>query len=95
MKTQEIFFLGLPIYPYYSYAQKKVAEAIVNVLEQEPLNFVINVGHNFYFNGVSNLFDSRFEDSFEQVYEDPKLLVPWFTIAGNHGLFLSLINSIQ
>ena len=58
MKTQEISFLGLPIYPYYSYAQKKVAEAIVNVLlEQEPLNFVINVGDNFYFNGVNKEMD--------------------------------------
>ncbi|CAK5051947.1 unnamed protein product [Meloidogyne enterolobii] len=77
---------GLPIYPYYSYAQKRVTEAISNVvLEQgEPLNFVINVGDNFYFNGVSDIFDSRFEDSFEQVYDDENLLVPWYTIAGNH-----------
>ncbi|KAF7639725.1 Metallophos domain-containing protein [Meloidogyne graminicola] len=77
---------GLPIYPYFSYAQKRVAEAIAKITneQEEPLNFVINVGDNFYFNGVNNLFDNRFEDSFEQVYEDSKLLVPWFTIAGNH-----------
>uniref|UniRef100_A0A915LNY1 Calcineurin-like phosphoesterase domain-containing protein n=1 Tax=Meloidogyne javanica TaxID=6303 RepID=A0A915LNY1_MELJA len=77
---------GLPIYPYYSYAQKRVAEAISNVVSEqgEPLNFVINVGDNFYFNGVSDIFDSRFEDSFEQVYDDENLFVPWYTIAGNH-----------
>ncbi|CAK5075792.1 unnamed protein product [Meloidogyne enterolobii] len=88
---------GLPIYPYYSYAQKRVAEAISNVvLEQgEPLNFVINVGDNFYFNGVSDIFDSRFEDSFEQVYDNENLLVPWYTIAGNHGFFKFKITKIN
>ncbi|KAL3109531.1 hypothetical protein niasHT_011686 [Heterodera trifolii] len=47
-------------------------------------HFVVNVGDNFYFNGVQTAFDGRFEDSFEEIYDQPELLVPWYTIAGNH-----------
>lgn len=75
---------GLPVYPYYSYAQTKVARAMVHAARKQPLHFVMNVGDNFYFNGVKNIFDPRFEDSFENVYDFPELLVPWYTIAGNH-----------
>jgi len=75
---------GLPIYPYYSYAQNQVAHAMNNVVRDETLRFVVNLGDNFYFNGVENIFDSRFENSFESVYEAPNLRVPWYTIAGNH-----------
>uniref|UniRef100_A0A914DUQ1 Tartrate-resistant acid phosphatase type 5 n=1 Tax=Acrobeloides nanus TaxID=290746 RepID=A0A914DUQ1_9BILA len=48
------------------------------------ISFVINTGDNFYFNGVQDVHDSRFEKSFENVYNAQSLLVPWYTIAGNH-----------
>jgi len=75
---------GLPVYPYYSYAQTKVARALAKAARRQPPNFVLNVGDNFYFNGVSDIFDTRFEASFEEIYDYPELLVPWYTIAGNH-----------
>jgi tartrate-resistant acid phosphatase type 5 len=57
---------------------------MVHAARRQTLDFVLNVGDNFYFNGVENIFDSRFEDSFEEIYDHPELLVPWYTIAGNH-----------
>ncbi|KAH7701310.1 Ser/Thr protein phosphatase family protein [Aphelenchoides avenae] len=75
---------GMPVYPYVTYAQKQVASAMSKLADVQKLKFVVNLGDSFYFNGVSNVFDSRFEDSFEEVYADDRLRVPWFTIAGNH-----------
>ncbi|KAI1708326.1 calcineurin-like phosphoesterase domain-containing protein [Ditylenchus destructor] len=77
---------GLPIYPYYSYAQNQVARAMARTADKgsNSLDFVLNLGDNFYFNGVEDIYDSRFEKSFEEVYSDLALSVPWFTIAGNH-----------
>uniref|UniRef100_A0A915EF24 Acid phosphatase n=1 Tax=Ditylenchus dipsaci TaxID=166011 RepID=A0A915EF24_9BILA len=81
---------GLPIYPYYSYAQNQVAKAMVKVADREKsLDFVINLGDNLYFNGADTVFDSRFENSFEEVYDQPQLSVPWFTIGAANGLFPS------
>ncbi|KAL3109534.1 hypothetical protein niasHT_011689 [Heterodera trifolii] len=75
---------GLPVFPYYSYAQTKVARAMAKIGRRHRTHFVVNVGDNFYFNGVQTAFDGRFEDSFEEIYDQPELLVPWYTIAGNH-----------
>uniref|UniRef100_A0A7E4VGH8 Tartrate-resistant acid phosphatase type 5 n=1 Tax=Panagrellus redivivus TaxID=6233 RepID=A0A7E4VGH8_PANRE len=73
---------GLPGPLYTSYAQRKVATAMKKVVESEDSKFVINLGDNFYFNGVDNLQDQRFWKSFESPYSD--LIMPWFVIAGNH-----------
>jgi hypothetical protein len=51
---------------------------MVHAARKLPLDFIINVGDNFYYNGVQNVFDSRIEDSFEEIYDQPELLVPWF-----------------
>jgi hypothetical protein len=61
---------------------------MVHAARKLPLDFIINVGDNFYFNGVQNVFDSRIEDSFEEIYDQPELLVPWFGI--NYFNFLKL-----
>lgn len=52
---------GLPVYPYTSYAQVKVAKAMGRIADRTPVQFVVNLGDNFYFNGVKDVFDSRFE----------------------------------
>ncbi|RCN50743.1 hypothetical protein ANCCAN_03129 [Ancylostoma caninum] len=55
---------GLPIYPYYSYAQKKVAKSMENMALEKKVQMVLNVGDNIYYTGVSNEYDSRFRVSF-------------------------------
>ncbi|KJH45909.1 Ser/Thr phosphatase family protein [Dictyocaulus viviparus] len=78
---------GLPVYPYYTYAQTKVANAITDIAIQKKPHFVLNLGDNFYFTGVSNEYDKRFESSFENIYDTDALQVPWYTVAGNHDHF--------
>ena len=41
-------------------------------------------GDNFYFDGVKNDQDFRFSKTFEDVYTDKSLQIPWYVIAGNH-----------
>ncbi|KAK6040024.1 Ser/Thr phosphatase family protein [Cooperia oncophora] len=78
---------GLPIYPYVTYAQKKVAKAMTNVAIEKKVQYVLNLGDNIYFTGVSNEHDTRFQTTFEDVYNTDALNVPWYLIAGNHDHF--------
>ncbi|KAI6225391.1 Tartrate-resistant acid phosphatase type 5 [Aphelenchoides fujianensis] len=62
--------------------QERLAKSML-AGRQRP-EFIIDTGDNVYFNGVDNVFDSRFETVFEEVYSHDNLLVPFFMIAGNH-----------
>jgi len=55
---------------------------MAKVMVEDDARFVINLGDNFYFNGVTGLKDSRFWRSFEDPYKEIK--IPWYVIAGNH-----------
>lgn len=46
--------------------------------------FVVSVGDNFYENGVQSASDPQWQSSFEGVYTDPALQVPWYVALGNH-----------
>jgi acid phosphatase len=46
--------------------------------------FVMSVGDNFYDNGVQSTSDPQWQSSFEQVYTDPALQIPWYVALGNH-----------
>ena len=46
--------------------------------------FIVSVGDNFYEDGVASLEDSHWQQTFERVYADDSLQVPWYVILGNH-----------
>lgn len=46
--------------------------------------FVVSVGDNFYEDGVESIHDSQWKKSFEDVYADESLQVPWYAVLGNH-----------
>jgi acid phosphatase len=46
--------------------------------------FLISVGDNFYDYGVTSTEDPQWQTSFEKVYADPALRIPWHVIQGNH-----------
>ena len=44
-------------------------------------------GDNMYYSGIdedSDENDARFQQTFEEVYTQPELQIPWYVIAGNH-----------
>ncbi len=49
-----------------------------------PVRFVVTTGDNFYPSGVSGLEDPKWRTSFEQVYTQKSLQVPWYAALGNH-----------
>ncbi len=46
--------------------------------------FIISVGDNFYNDGVTGVDDRQWRTSFEDVYKDEALQLPWNAILGNH-----------
>jgi tartrate-resistant acid phosphatase type 5 len=49
--------------------------------------FVVSVGDNFYETGVESVGDSHWRESFEDIYKDSALQVPWKVILGNHDYY--------
>lgn len=62
----------------------KMKTYVADRKQQKPhsrLLFIILVGDNFYWNGVS---DNRFELTWKDIYGELATDVPWFVIMGNH-----------
>jgi len=51
--------------PYYTKAEKDIAEQMGEVASDINANFTIVVGDNFYEDGVKDVDDSRFKETFE------------------------------
>ena len=64
--------------------QMEVAAQMAKAAKDIGAKFVISVGDNFYENGVTSVDDPQWQTSFEEVYRDPALQVPWYCILGNH-----------
>ncbi|GAB9464116.1 hypothetical protein Gpo141_00001557 [Globisporangium polare] len=70
---------------------EKTATAAINAVrdgilaEAANIDFVLNVGDNFYTLGVSSTSDAQWTNSWYNRYSiGTKLTVPWFSILGNH-----------
>lgn len=63
------------------------AYAVANQLgaQAEGKNFIINVGDNHYYAGTSSVDDPLWKIDFEDVYSSPNLMIPWYSVLGNHG----------
>ncbi|XP_071838746.1 tartrate-resistant acid phosphatase type 5-like [Apostichopus japonicus] len=71
--------------PYTTSEQLQTARALTSLTAKFRLDFIAELGDNFYYNGVSHVNDSRFQDTFERVYNAESLRdVPWYITAGNH-----------
>jgi tartrate-resistant acid phosphatase type 5 len=64
--------------------QQDVATQMAKTAHALGARFVISVGDNFYEDGVASVQDVLWQESFEDVYTQPSLQVPWYAILGNH-----------
>ena len=64
--------------------QRDVAVQMGKAATELGSRFVMSVGDNFYENGVQSASDPQWQSSFEQVYTDPALQIPWYVALGNH-----------
>ncbi|XP_063787313.1 tartrate-resistant acid phosphatase type 5 [Pseudophryne corroboree] len=76
---------GLPLPPYYTKQEQLVATELGETVSKWGADFIVSVGDNFYYDGVTDVTDLRFEATFESVFNAPSLRnVSWYIIAGNH-----------
>lgn len=64
--------------------QRDVAVQMGRAAAARSSRFVIAVGDNFYDNGVDSVTDPQWKSSFEAIYTDPALQIPWQVALGNH-----------
>ena len=75
--------------------QKAVAKQMKTTAASQEVQFVVNVGDNFYKTtvdskgnregGITNLTDSLWQTYFEQVYNSTLKNLTFYSILGNHG----------
>ncbi|RMZ94626.1 tartrate-resistant acid phosphatase type 5-like isoform X1, partial [Brachionus plicatilis] len=76
---------GIPDPPYYTHILSHVSMLMAKLAKKHNTQFQFAMGDNFYFDGVQNVDDPRFQDSFEKVFNDSSLVnTPWFLSLGNH-----------
>lgn len=75
---------GIPFWPYHSPGQKETAQGMGKVASAIKSEYVIALGDNFYFSGITDAHSKRFKDTFQKVYDAESLKTPWYAIAGNH-----------
>lgn len=64
--------------------QKAVANQMGLEASKHHANFVLSMGDNFYPDGVISTTDPQWNKSFEDIYTNYSLNIPWYTAFGNH-----------
>ena len=54
-------FGGMPYYPYATPIEMAVAHRMAKFAHKNPIDFVLTLGDNFYFDGVTSVDDPRFQ----------------------------------
>eukprot|EP00731_Ephydatia_muelleri_P019619 Em0012g444a len=75
---------GQDRHPFYTTAQKNVARAMGVTAANIASKFTIGLGDNFYSNGVTDVADPRFRETFENVFKVSSLQSRWYMVCGNH-----------
>ncbi|ESO94600.1 hypothetical protein LOTGIDRAFT_161303 [Lottia gigantea] len=75
---------GLPTFPYTTKIEKGTSDEMGVIASRYGVSFITAIGDNFYYDGVTNVSDHRFQDTFEKIYTADSLQVPWYLVAGNH-----------
>ncbi|CDJ51004.1 acid phosphatase, putative [Eimeria brunetti] len=79
----QLRFAAIGNYGFDPSGQKEVAETLKKTATAERISFLVSPGSNFP-GGVSGANDTKWEDSFENVYSDEKgaLKMPFLTVLG-------------
>ena len=75
---------GWPGPLFTSPIQLSVAQSMKRASRMHPPEYVIGLGDNFYFHGVTGVDDPMFEETFEKVYNTSELQCNWHVVLGNH-----------
>ncbi|KAM9115194.1 tartrate-resistant acid phosphatase type 5 isoform 1-T3 [Pangshura tecta] len=71
--------------PFHTVREVATAKEMGRTVAALGADFILSLGDNFYYNGVRDVNDKRFQDTFEAVFKAQALRkVPWYVLAGNH-----------
>ena len=73
---------GREWWPYSTLAQVRTAAGMARVASRRNATFVLALGDNFYSHGQAT--PRRLAATYQRVYRQPSLQVPWYVCAGNH-----------
>ena len=54
---------GIPFYPYSTVIQRRTAKQMASFASRKEVQFILALGDNFYFTGVRDVNDRRFQVS--------------------------------
>jgi len=75
---------GLPQSPFTTEIEKAVARQMGKFATDNNIQFVLALGDNFYYDGVKDVDDPRFGETYDHVFTDASLGIDWYFVAGNH-----------
>ncbi|KAK2153471.1 hypothetical protein LSH36_296g04043 [Paralvinella palmiformis] len=75
---------GLPKFPFRTPIEEAVAARLADVGGRINASFVLALGDNFYYDGVTDVDDPRFQETYNQVFLSSSLDINWYLVAGNH-----------
>ncbi|BFZ16746.1 hypothetical protein BsWGS_19785 [Bradybaena similaris] len=75
---------GIDTEPYSTFVERSTAQEMGKIADLYSPQFIFSLGDNFYYGGVKNVDDKRFNLTFESVFSAESLQIPWYLIAGNH-----------
>lgn len=75
---------GWPAPVYNTPIQLLVAKSMERTAKQWQPEFIYGIGDNFYFWGVTDIYDVMWTKTYENVYRSDELQVPWYLTTGNH-----------
>ncbi|CAF0891821.1 unnamed protein product [Brachionus calyciflorus] len=76
---------GQFFYPFTTSIQRNIADFINEYSYKNNVHFNLGIGDNFYQIGVQDVNDTRFKDTFEDVYVYNN--TPWYFVLGNHDYY--------
>ena len=81
-------FISIIVFVSLALSQYNVGDQI-SISDQQLTKEVcyghtLNTGDNFYYYGVKSTSDPMWENTFEQIYTQDSLMVPWYGVLGNH-----------
>jgi len=70
-----------------NYNQSRTAAGMAKVASALGAQFVVSTGDNVYDQGIKNVSDPWFAQTFTNIYTQASLQVPWFSTVGNHDWY--------
>eukprot|EP00944_MAST-04C_sp_MAST-4C-sp1_P007393 g7393.t1 len=86
---------GAALEDYHKTDEITVAKSFAASAAALQAQFVLNTGDNFYYYGVKSTTDPMWENTFEQIYNQDSLMVPWYGVLGNHDYGFNPIAQTQ